>query len=184
MGLTTYNGRIRVFEFGNGVVWNETGIAQAIAEDNGKFGYLNVKGTTNVEVLQGTAADEIYDGVNGNDFYVYNRGGGRDVIASANNSGSGTLDIRGYNLADALIFSGLHSSAEIVIRFENGDEVIATGINVQNFKFDDQTLNRAQIIDIIAKRQTTSGHDYVIGQSNVTNYTPLQGDDFINLSIR
>ncbi len=181
VGQASYIGRIRVFEFGNGVIWNDARIAEAIAEDNGKFGYENLKGTTNVDVLQGTAADEIYDGVSGSDIFVYNRGGGRDVVTWRDNIGNDTLDIRGYNLADALIFNSPNGSNEIVIRFGNGDEVIVVGNDVKNFKFDDQTLNRTQIIDIITKRQTTSGHDYLIGQSNVTSYTPLQGDDFIDL---
>ncbi|MEZ5840751.1 MAG: tandem-95 repeat protein [Hyphomicrobiales bacterium] len=195
--------RVRLIEFGNGITWDEAQIKAAAAASTVPTGAHLLAGTSGPDTLIGSAVQDIYDSKEGSDLLVYERGGGRDIIRSTPVSDTvNTLDIRGYDLADAQFIVVPDNPENLVIKFRGTtDEILiedafynssstssyVDGVwtsrywrAIETFKFDDTILSYDALRAEIAASLVSDGDDFILGPNDALTLTPGLGNDTID----
>lgn len=155
--------------------------------------YVTITGTTAANAIVSTTSDELMTGLAGADTYTYARGGGNDVIADGDNSGTGI---------DRLVLSGI-SSTEVRIGRQDDDailyiaesapgagdggsiilrETMFTSIRggIEEIIFSDVTWSQNTLRQKWVDQQQSASGDVILGPSIVNTATGGAGDDYIN----
>ncbi|MCV0425006.1 MAG: tandem-95 repeat protein, partial [Roseibium sp.] len=191
--------RVRLIEFSNGVIWTTDEIREASERGTVPTGVHLLTGTDGNDTLVGTAAEDIFDGKDGSDLYIYARGGGRDLVRSQPEFDTvNTLEIRGYNKADARFEIAPESLHDLVIRFpDSGDQIYVEdafydsrysssgGVStywrtVQTFLFDDGPMQYEDVIAYLTAQQVSDGDDIVFGTTDNDVIEAGTGNDVID----
>ena len=199
----TYAGNITRVEFGNGNVWNQTTL-RAAADSGFVPPYpREITGTNSGETLTGTALSEVIEGRLGSDTYVFQRGGGVDIIQSDTGRNEfNTLRIEGYDFAEARFERSPTDYADLVIRFDGTDDRItlrdawydghtsSTYVNgewlrtywrmISTFAFDDQSLTYDQLVQHLLESQISDGDDAIAAIGSAETIEAGLGDDTIS----
>ena len=199
LSTSSYDGRIKRIEFRDGSFWIESVIAEKAEAGTVPDDVLTIEGTTGNEALDGTAATEIFDGKGGSDTHVYAKGGGRDYILSYRDlDETVTLEIQGYDIADAVFGSDPQDGENLVIRFPDANDeiVVEKGLgyraarfsgdgttysrSVDFFVFDDGVLNYDQMVARIIGPQVSDGDDTITGTESAETIDAGLGDDIVD----
>jgi|GEM_PF-2436836 len=191
--------RVRRIEFGNGVIWTDDEIRKASERGTVPSGIHLLSGTDGDDTLTGTAAEDIFDGFDGSDTFVYSRGGGRDLVRSQPEFNTvNTLDIRGYDMADARFAIAPEDLNSLIISFpDSGDQIYVENAfydsrstysggvttywrTVQTFRFDDGVLEYEDVISDLMGQQISDGDDIVYGTTDNDVIEAGLGNDIID----
>ena len=132
-----------------------------------------ISGFPFADILEGGLGDDLMDGKDGSDLYRYSKGDGADVVHDNGYADDDTLEITGYNFADA-VFSQVPNSSDFVMDFGNGDSIrVVNSINensnneIELIHFIDlgETRNMTQVRALFITQQSTSGDDTISGFS-------------------
>lgn len=163
-------------QFADGTVWGKSMLSQLAAAATGV-------GSDADETLVGTSADETFDAGAGNDTYVYQLGGGSDVIADSDTATDTT---------DTLAFgTGIAPHAVSISR--NGDDIIltlgaqtitlagqlaGTGQGIERVTFENGDVwTRADLISQLVAGQAGTGDDTLSGGDGDETLNGGAGDD-------
>ncbi len=139
-----------------------------------------VAGTGN-DRLDGGGGDDELSGGKGNDTYVYNRGGGNDVVVEGLAEGaSDSLTMTGLAFSDVgftrqgedLLITvpesspGLGDGGSILVKNTLFDD----DAGIESFVFTDWTYSKTDIRSVLLSQLTTSGDDIIEGFGNTGDY--------------
>ena len=134
---TRYN--IEAFSFSDGVLTQAQIIAQLniggadndilygwLGNDNivGNAGNDTLFGSQGIDTLSGGKGNDVLYGGTDSDTYVFQRGGGRDLVTDNGDNSTDVLEIHGYSLADANFQRIEIGYDDLVIRFAGSADAI------------------------------------------------------------
>lgn len=169
---------VELFTFANGTQWTDLDIAARLT--NGTPGNDHLIGTFRADVFDGGAGDDLMEGGDGGDRYLWGRGDGHDEIreslSNANLSEDDQLQFKpGVTLAD-LGFTR-EGNDLIVTIVDSGDTLRITGQfnngswytwqDIDRFTFaDGTTLTAHDVQQILLANAATIGDDHIVGFFN------------------
>ena len=179
---------IELIRFFDGSTWNRATI-QANAWVRGTSSNETITGTGNNETFDMGGGNDYQNGAGGSDTYIYKTGSGNDTI-DENGSGTytDTVQFTGLDLADVEIsrqLDGSHYHALIKISATGeiltvDDQFYGSDIyRVEQFVFDDTTLNVSQLQAAAWYRGTFSG-ETITGTADSERYDMGGGNDTIS----
>ncbi|WP_280514010.1 calcium-binding protein, partial [Stappia taiwanensis] len=123
------------------------------------------------DTLIGGLGDDYLSGGDGADTYIFHRGDGRDTIRENGEYDTDVVKVEGYSLADVVFERSIADNNTLVLKFDGtSDQItVVNGLGhyiwdrVEQYQFDDGTLNAAQIVDLINQGQATDGNDRITG---------------------
>ena len=177
---------IEVFVIG-GVEYSKDEIRDLYLASNLTDGDDTYLGFNNLnETIEGGLGDDLLNGLDGNDTYIYTAGDGNDTITEFTSDGNGDrLEVTGYDLSDADVIRDGQNT--ITLRFSDTDSITITDAfrgfeaGVETYVFNGVEYNRAELAQAIIDLQQTDGDDVIVG-SNISGDTfdGGLGDDELN----
>ena len=188
---TRYN--IEAFSFSDGVLTQAQIIAQLniggadndilygwLGNDNivGNAGNDTLFGSQGIDTLSGGKGNDVLYGGTDSDTYVFQRGGGRDLVTDNGDNSTDVLEIHGYSLADANFQRIEIGYDDLVIRFAGSADAITVVNGLANsdndkievFRFIDDTTGlitaTLALKDVLARLvldERTDGNDLITG---------------------
>ena len=151
-------------------------------------------GSSGDDTLSGDAGADFLEGGSGDDSYIFNTGGGTDVIlndAFGDSGDTDTIVFTGYSSADASYIEfngGFGLGDSLAITFASGDQVlIANGlgtngddVDLYEFQGDGATVTIADIRALLLAPMITAGDDVIAGWQSDDTIDGLAGDDMID----
>ncbi|WP_371395684.1 cadherin-like domain-containing protein [Fretibacter rubidus] len=151
--------------------------------DDTIIGYGNAN-----DIIEGGLGNDTLSGTNGTDTYIFNIGDGQDVIDENGAGDNDVLQFTGYSSTDATFSRLTSNSADLVISFGNGDQVIvyntlndsfADRVETYIFDGDGVTLSQDAIRQIIIDQNSTENADLIIGFAGADIINGGGGNDVI-----
>jgi len=183
--------RIETFEFSDGTVWTEEDVkslvmSQAVSDgDDTVIGYDD-----RADVLDAGAGNDLLDGANGSDTYVFDVGYGQDIIRETTNAWDNGVDVIQFGplvqqnnivlsrVGDDLVVGIAHTTDSLTIKNQFG----ADYFRIETFRFTDGTeLTIDSIRQTLLDQSSTDGNDTINGFDDLGDtLVGGKGDDFIS----
>lgn len=175
-------GQIETIRFADGTTWSNADLIARMGSVNDDL--ILGDGTDNV--LDGGFGNDRLEGGLGNDTYVFNAGGGHDVIDDRANSMADVLVINGYASTDAR-FIALEGGHDLVIRFANsGDSItiangllLGSGMETIRFADGDVTLTHSDVTARLEHGAPTDEADLIVGTDEDDILAGGKGNDLL-----
>jgi Ca2+-binding RTX toxin-like protein len=187
-GLDPAANRIEEFRFADGRVLSFDALrGELIARQKTDGGDVVTGFTDRDDSLEGGAGADALSGLGGNDLYLYERGGGVDLIDDKGASSSDRLVISGYVAGDARVRRLDPASSDAVIVLAGGDEIIIRGAldethasAIEEIAFDDVIWTIADLRDAILKTQAGPADETIFGFVTPDTIAGAAGDDVLS----
>ena len=187
--FTSFQDQIENYEFtGDATTLNVAQIQASIINNSQTIGNDIITGYSTVDTIDAGSGDDLLNGGDGSDTYVYTLGDGNDTIEDNGSADTDTLEINGYlsTQANFRLLNDDRNSFEI--KFNNLDSI--TILNSVNASFGDEieqiifiddgiTLTSNEFRELFISQQTTSGDDVIYGFSTDDVLMGSTGNDFI-----
>ncbi|MDX8503314.1 calcium-binding protein [Mesorhizobium sp. VK4C] len=176
---------VEQFVFADGTVLTKEDVNALALASQATAGNDTMVGWWGNDVLYGGAGNDSLDGAGGADTYLFGYGDGNDTISE---SPAGAFEITdqdtirfgdGIELSDvALAVTGTNKTGITFTLTQTGEVLSLPSFgDIEFFEFEDQTLTRAQLRQLLADRQVTNGNDTVTGTSGNDMLTGGHGND-------
>ncbi|RWC64200.1 calcium-binding protein [Mesorhizobium sp.] len=161
-------------------------VAQLIAAQ-ATSGNDTIRGFWTDDTIYGGAGNDLLDGAGGADTYVFGYGDGNDKISESSDSIWVSTDqdrIRfgaGIGPADvAIAVSGPTMNGATFTLTQTGEKLTLPSFSdIEFFEFGNQTLTRAEMIQLFLDRQATAGNDTITGTVGNDTFTGGHGNDIL-----
>ena len=188
--IFSQNNNIELFYFQDGSGYTYQDIQDLLLESTA--GNDTLVGYFRQDTLDGGAGDDLLMGGTEGDTYIFKTGYGHDTILDVHQfiaqTDNDVVRFEGLDLADAVSFSRIAATDDLVIDFGNGDQLTVQGqftvynvgqppYRIEQFQFDDVTLNAADIWQHTLN--ATAGNDTLAGSYADDTLNGLGGDDLL-----
>ena len=171
---------IEEISFDDGIVWSMSDIRERLLTEAVDTDGAFIDGFRGNDRLQGGPGPDRLTGRDGADIYLFERGGGRDVIEDDGLFDTDRVEIKGY-AADELRLSRVADTDTLVIRFQNTDDeliirnTLGSDIRdtVERLHFDDGTV---WTMDDVRARLDDAGADELLGGQGGDVFIFTRGD--------
>ncbi|MBP6014326.1 MAG: AHH domain-containing protein [Alphaproteobacteria bacterium] len=187
--------RVENFAFANGTLWTAVQVEQMTLAAQQTAGNDTIYGYASSDVLDGGTGNDTLQGNGDNDFYVFGRGYGQDVIDETSETfgsvadtirfkdGINPTDVQLQRAGDNLVIKILGTTDQLTVvnqhRSQDSSGVYGPG-RIENFVFTDGTTWMAPEVDARLLRDTqTPGNDTVVGYESVDTLDAGFGNDLM-----
>ncbi len=186
---TTYYERgMERISFADGTVWVLSNIIEVLLASSQTDGNDRVVGTAAGDLLTAGLGNDVINGLDGSDTYVFRRGDGKDIIHDKGFRDLDTLQLVGYAPDELILSRQFHPAGTLLIQFAGTDDSV-TIVNtltdnaqdqIEQFVFDDGTVwTLADIRARLVAQQQSTGDDYIIGFDGADTLQAGAGNDIM-----
>jgi Ca2+-binding RTX toxin-like protein len=177
------------FAFEDGTVLHKADINAKLIASQVTSGNDTVTGFWADDTMYGGAGDDLLQGAGGADNYLFGYGDGHDTIEDGLNAAFEVADHDTVRFADGILPTDVaitgtgsdRSGLEFTLT-QTGETLSLSALSdIEFFTFGDgQTLTRAELLQLIADRQSTNGNDTIDGTSLDDVLAGGTGNDVLN----
>ena len=163
-------------------------IYQVLVDNDIAAGEDRVIGTDSIgEVFDAAPGDRFYQGLGGNDTYLYTVGDGRAIFNDGGFRNADQLIVTGYNIADATLRRDFSGDFDVMVIDFGDDEIVLPGIfnfgngRVDTYDFDDTVdpLTTVELIQLFLDQQHADPDVFQIIGSDTADTLISAGDRYL-----
>ncbi|MEM8697814.1 MAG: cadherin-like domain-containing protein, partial [Pseudomonadota bacterium] len=174
------------FDDGTGLIQSLSmlDVRNIILDNAATTGNDRISAFTVADTIDAGEGNDLLEGRDGSDTYVFNPGDGQDIIDDNGSFDTDVLDL-GFETSDLVLGRGGAAGNDILLQFQSSTDQV-TVINgysggqqdgIEQFQFTDATLTTADLRQRFLDAQVTSGDDVIVGFNGAETLSGGEGND-------